>query len=609
MFLVNATPARIETLEKRFTELHQRTLLEMTESGVPVDKFFNTLLMLPFAFRKEYESTIQGMLQATTEENISTNVVSAKHFRQLSPLFVFIDYSLLKHIIDKFGSAMLNKDMLTYVYDVKVFMRETTVGDLMEHWPGHEVPHLNRMYSKLIVQFKDDPQTFTLEKVDRFRRRFCSYVRLSEFVCGLISFEPSESFFAVWIIPTAIAPQLTEAISKIDEEFFQEEHVLAVAVQLYQYGENETTSTSSIVRKKFNFDKSRPTLELYKDEVLGTGAYGIVCKAKYGHFTCSAKFCHPIIKSDVNYERFRKECSLLRALRHPNIVQYFGVGQDPDSGDPVLLMEMLDGDLTQFLKTSTSGLSLCIEVNICHDVAQALAYLHSNRIVHCNLSSNNVLLMGNALKAKICGFGSATVDPNSQQQLTAFPGALPYMPPEAMTDDPKYNEKLDSFSFGVLTVQILTLLYPQPGSRQEHIEKIVTEHPLRKTALDCLEFEASSRPSAIRLCAAMEEVKESQAYKDSETQAAAPERLQLAPASTSTDEDSNLDDAASAQKPEIQDKPQISGQLQGERHTNREELEKELAHYKEQCTQLKEQQARERERLQRLQGQSSCVCM
>ena len=132
--------------------------------------------------------------------------------------------------------------MSIYVKDLKVLLRETTVEDLMEYWPGHEVPHLNRMYSKLIAKFKDDPgpQTYTLEKIDKFRRRFCSYVRLSEFVCGLISFEPSKSFFVVWAIPTAIAAQLTKAISKIDKGFYQEEGVLAVAVQLYQSGENKT---------------------------------------------------------------------------------------------------------------------------------------------------------------------------------------------------------------------------------------------------------------------------------------------------------------------------------------------------------------------------------
>jgi serine/threonine protein kinase len=280
----------------------------------------------------------------------------------------------------------------------------------------------------------------------------------------------------------------------------------------------------------------------------------MVCAAKYGHFTCAAKFIYSLLKSHVNSERFQKECSLLRALRHPNIVQYFGIGQDPDSGDPVLLMEMLDKDLTQTLKTYAGTLPLHTEVNICHDVAQALAYLHSNRIVHCNLSSSNVLLVGSTLKAKICSFGSAivfSVD-SDKQHLDAFPGTLPYMPPEAMTDDPKYNEKLDSFSFGVLTVEILTRLYPEPHYRQDHIKKISLEHPLRKTALDCLEVKASLRPSAIQLCTTMEEIKESRAYQESEAVATTSGRLQIAPALA----EEHL--YASTQKLEIQ--PQVERQ-------------------------------------------------
>ena len=70
------------------------------------------------------------------------------------------------------------------------------------------------------------------------------------------------------------------------EEFFQEEHILAVAVQLYQSGDNETASIS-IVRKEFDCDKSQPTLELYKDRDIGRGAYIWNGCAKYGHFTCA----------------------------------------------------------------------------------------------------------------------------------------------------------------------------------------------------------------------------------------------------------------------------------------------------------------------------------
>ena len=44
------------------------------------------------------------------------------------------------------------------------------------------------------------------------------------------------------------------------------------------------------------------------------------------------------------------------------------------------------------------------------------------------------------------------------------------MPPEAVKDDPVYNEKIDCFSFGVITIQILTQQYPKPGDRWQEVE-------------------------------------------------------------------------------------------------------------------------------------------
>ena len=125
------------------------------------------------------------------------------------------------------------------------------------------------------------------------------------------------------------------------------------------------------------------------------------------------------------------------------------------------------------------------------------AYLHSNRIVHCNLSSNKVLLTENALEAMICNLGSATIlaiNPSIQEPLNCSPRHSSIYASRSYDErtHAKYNEKLDIFSFGVLTIEILTRLYLEPDSRQKHIiQKIVSEHPLQKTtALDCLEIKA-----------------------------------------------------------------------------------------------------------------------
>ena len=125
--------------------------------------------------------------------------------------------------------------MNSYVNEIQIFMRETTVGDVMEYWPGDEQPHLN--YSELMAKFSDDPKTYTLERLNNFRRKFCSKVRLSEFIFGLILLEAGESFFATWLVPTVVIPELKMMARKIENCFYREEHLLMISLDhevLYQ---------------------------------------------------------------------------------------------------------------------------------------------------------------------------------------------------------------------------------------------------------------------------------------------------------------------------------------------------------------------------------------
>ena len=112
-------------------------------------------------------------------------------------------------------------------------------------------------------------------------------------------------------------------------------------------------------------------------------------------------------------------------------------------------------------------------MDLCHDVALALTYLHSNDIMHHDLSSNNVFLIGAGSKAKITDFGMAklfNVNHATMTPQTMCPGTLAYMSPEAIDDPPVYTKKLDTLSFGVLDIQIITRLLPDPGPRMKKIQ-------------------------------------------------------------------------------------------------------------------------------------------
>ena len=294
-------------------------------------------------------------------------------------------------------------------------------------------------------------------------------------------------------------------------------------------------------------------VQLLKDESLGIGAYGAVCKAKCDDLFCAAKIIHPTLldptallqiatkrEHRLPIKRFEQECEFMSAIRHPNIVQYLGMFRDTDTHLPVLLLELMDDSLTHFLESSTQQIPYHIQINLCHDITLALSFLHSNKIVHRDLSSNNVLLIGN-VRAKVADFGMARLgDINPQATRftnTMCPGTDVYMPPEAVQDEPVYTEKIDSFSFGVLAIQILTRQFPKPGKRLQKVEfnhpglpkgtvmvsvpeadhrqnHIDPNHSLLPIALDCLKDKDSERPSAHQLCERVADLKVTEKYID-----------------------------------------------------------------------------------------------
>ena len=162
---------------------------------------------------------------------------------------------------------------------------------------------------------------------------------------------------------------------------------------------------------------------------------------------------------------FEQECQILRDLKHPSIVQFLGVIQDPNTKKPILLMELMKESLTGFLESSPTNVPYHLQVNISHDIALAVAHLHRNGILHRDLSSNNILLNENR-KAKVTDFGMSKIsasDPSmTRSRVTQCPGTLVYMPPEALRPQPRYSDKIDSFSIGVLLVQIATRNFPAP---------------------------------------------------------------------------------------------------------------------------------------------------
>ena len=296
-------------------------------------------------------------------------------------------------------------------------------------------------------------------------------------------------------------------------------------------------------------------VEIFTEEQLGTGSYGKVYKAKFCEVTCAAKILHQVLFSSPqsHYTRstFKRECEILKDIKHPNVVQYLGETHDRQSGLPILLMELLDENLTDFLERTDEPLRYHLQVNLCHDIALALTYLHSKDIIHRDLSGKNVLLIAGS-RAKVADFGMSKLTVVnaylSRGDLTQCPGTRYYMSPEALSEPATYTYKLDVFSSGVVAIQIITREFPKPGPetlkhvnpksptgfsltpipevnrRKNHIDLIYPEHPLLPLIKKCLADKEKDRPSALKLCHELALLKQAPKYTESKQQPTPKER-------------------------------------------------------------------------------------
>ena len=267
-------------------------------------------------------------------------------------------------------------------------------------------------------------------------------------------------------------------------------------------------------------DAPRPDALTIGPEI-SRGSYGVVFRGRLGAKPVAIKKIHGLL---VDYARdtredpatvladFRRECELMEAARHANVVQYLGVfNQD---GSALLVMELMQQTLEQFLRDNRGALPHEKQVAICLQIASGLLFLHQHdpQILHRDLTAKNILLNDSGRVVKISDFGQAKFRPADVQYLTTkAPGCVPYMPPECLVDNPHFTDKGDIFSLGVVILQVATQHPPSCGlanigaipevdRREGDLARLPDDHPLKPTVLECLKDNASERPSCHQVC-------------------------------------------------------------------------------------------------------------
>jgi formylglycine-generating enzyme required for sulfatase activity len=187
--------------------------------------------------------------------------------------------------------------------------------------------------------------------------------------------------------------------------------------------------------------------------------------------------------------RFLAEARMAGNIQHDNVLSIYDFGED-DNHHPYMVMEFLRGeDLRHAIKNEHTG-DLKGKLKIAVQVARALNYIHTQKIIHRDIKPENVHINQVGV-VKLMDFGIAKTEGLSMTRAGYVLGTPYYMAPEQVTGQ-GITEQVDVYAFGVLLFELVTGTKPIGGDTVERIFYSILNEPLNLAPL-----QAAGAPEAI----------------------------------------------------------------------------------------------------------------
>jgi tetratricopeptide (TPR) repeat protein len=268
------------------------------------------------------------------------------------------------------------------------------------------------------------------------------------------------------------------------------------------------------------FSKAQREKSRYeKVEEIGRGGMGIVYRGRdtvLGR-EVALKILNSHFKHDEKIvETFLREAKSLAALNHLQIVTIFDAGIE--DGNYYISMEFIEGKTIRELLKRKGYFKIPTALALSRQVLKALSYAHSKRVIHRDITTNNMMLTETKI-IKLMDFGLARVVNQLHSEQSIIGGTPYFMSPEQVEGAP-IDHRTDIYSFGVCLFEMLTGQVPfpmeNPGYHHLHTpapdpRTIKRELPeeLSKIVLKCLEKKPDARfQSADEILTALSKVPE-----------------------------------------------------------------------------------------------------
>ena len=248
-------------------------------------------------------------------------------------------------------------------------------------------------------------------------------------------------------IPAAGQPNIFQIDTELDVAVRQHPEMPSLKVQPVE-GAVRLSETRSLDFLSRQLITTLDDLEIES----GSFAEGASGKLHRGKFHGKQVAVKRLKYSSPDMSELIKELRMWSQLTHANIVQLMGFTEPPL--EPMIVMELMDCSLFDVLRNKDASLTLLRRLEIAHELASGVSYLHAQQGVHRDIKSLNVLVRGNDIK--LADFG-ATRGLNTMSVTMA--GSIRWNAPE-VHDGAEATPASDVYAMGITFSEILTRQIP-----------------------------------------------------------------------------------------------------------------------------------------------------